>query len=230
MPKTFCGAKTKSREGTCRNAAGFKTDHVGYGNCHLHGGATRTHQRHAQELAARAECATLGIPIEVDPGEALILELWETAGNVAFYRALIQQLPSHPDPDVFVRVEPEAADDGEAHEPFGHWERGEPGIYGRTYHVSGAPTGEAKPHILVSLYNDERKHLTDVAAAALRAGVEERRVRMAEADATKILEAQVDALIAIGLADRLEDFRGAFINALRPVITQPAALGAAGPG
>lgn len=227
MAKAFCGAKTKSREGTCRNTAGFKTDHVGFGNCHLHGGASPGGRQHAQQLAARAECETLGLQIQVDPGEALILELWETAGNVAFYRALIQQLPSHPSPDVFVVPEPEVGDDGEPIVIDGHWERGDPGVYGRTYHVSGVPTGEAKPHVLVGLYNDERKHLTDVAAAALRAGVEERRVRMAEADATKILEAQVDALIAIGLADRLEDFRAAFIDALRPVVTQPAALGAA---
>lgn len=37
-----CGAKRRGTEPPehCRNRAGFKTDHVGIGKCHLHGGAT----------------------------------------------------------------------------------------------------------------------------------------------------------------------------------------------
>lgn len=33
----LCGAKTRSGS-PCRNKAGYKTDHVGQGRCHLHGG------------------------------------------------------------------------------------------------------------------------------------------------------------------------------------------------
>src|SRR6185437_11369205 len=141
-----CGAQRKGEAGPCTRPAGWGTDHPGIGKCKLHGGSTPTHQRAAELEIARRECDRLGIQIEVDPGEALMQELWETAGNVAFYRAQVQQLPT---------------------------------LYGRSYHVSGMPTGEAKPHVLVALYNEERKHLADVATAALRAGVEERRVRMA---------------------------------------------------
>ena len=35
---TKCGAKTKSRVGTCRNDRGFRTTHPGEGRCYLHGG------------------------------------------------------------------------------------------------------------------------------------------------------------------------------------------------
>lgn len=174
---------------------------------------------------ARAACDTLGILVEIDPGEALLNELWEAEGNVAFYRALVQQLPTHPEPDLFVV--------GEGEDDDGHWDRGETGVYGRTYHQSGIPTGEAKPHILVQLYNDERKHRLAVETACLKAGVEERRVRMIEADATKILGAQIKALVDMGLADRLEEFRAQFVTALRDEANdgrQPAALGAAIPG
>jgi hypothetical protein len=219
-----CGAQRKGEAGPCTRPAGWGTDHPGVGTCKLHLGCTPTHQRAAHLEIARRECDRLGIQIEIDPGEALMQELWETAGNVAFYRAQVQALPTHPAPDVFVpAVE---MDDGEISQA--HWERGEPGVYGRSYHVSGVPTGEAKPHVLVALYNDERKHLADVASAALRAGVEERRVRMAENDATQILGAQVQALVAMGLGDRLEEFRRAFVDALRPA--DPLSLGAAGPG
>ncbi len=226
----FCGAEKRSG-GPCERPAGWGTSHPGIGCCKNHGGSTPTHERAAQKEVARRECATLGIPIEVDPGDALIGELWETAGNVAFYRQLVQQFPAHPEPDEWVEPEPDEEkllDGPPDEETKGHWRRGAPGVYGPTYHVSGLPTGEAKPHILVQLYNDERRHLKDVAAAALRAGVEERRVRMAEADASRILGAQVTALVAMGMGDRLEEFRVAFVDALRA--DEPLALGAAHTG
>jgi len=170
------------------------------------------------EIALR-ECVALGIPIETTPADALIDEVREAKGNVVFYRALIQELPTHPDPDVFV-----VGDDGK-----GHWERGTTGIYGRTYHVSGVPTGEAKEHILVRLYNDERKRLRDACEGALRAGVEERQVRIAEADAERIETAHVKALVTMGLGDRLEEFRDAFRDSLTPG-REPAHLGASATG
>lgn len=224
--KQLCHAQRPNQpEGVlCTQRAGWGTDHPGVGRCKRHGGSTESHEKAASLEIARRECRTLGLPIEVNPAEALITELWEATGNVAFYRELVQKLPTHPDFDTFVRPMDE---DGEIIGE-GHWERGEPGVYGRTYHVSGNPTGEAKPHVLLQLYNEERKHLVNVAAAALRAGVEERRVRMAEADATQILGAQVKALVAMGLSDRLEEFRVAFVNALRP--DEPVGLGTARAG
>lgn len=45
-------------------------------------------------------------------------------------------------------------------------------VYGSTYHASGEPTGKAEPHVLVNLYNEERRHLTTVSSAALKAGVD----------------------------------------------------------
>jgi hypothetical protein len=121
---------------------------------------------------------------------------------VAFYRQLVAELPTHPGDDIY-------------DEENERWQRGEVGIYGRTYHVSGIPTGEAKPHILVVLYGQERDRLRVVAAEALRAGVEERRLQIAEADAAMLLAAQARALVAMGLQARLEEFRLEFVSALR---------------
>ena len=210
-----CDARTRNGK-TCKLPAGHGTDHVGVGCCKLHGGSTPTHEKAASVEIARRECETLGVPIETTPADALRLELYEASGNVAFYRQLVQELPTHPEPDEYI----DGDDDG------GHWERGEAGVYGRTYHVSGVPTGEAKPNILVVLYNQERDRLRAVSEAMLRANVEERMVRMAESDAAAILGAQVKALVTMGLSDRLEEFRVAFVNALRP--TEPPRLGTAG--
>lgn len=202
--KALCGAQLPNKPPgvTCHNVAGFRTEHLGVGCCYRHGGATGSHQRAAEVEIARLECDRLGIPITIDPGEALIQELWETAGNVAFYRELVQQLPTHPEPDEY--HPPERGDDS------GYWERGETGVYGRTYHVSGVPTGEAKPHILVTLYNDERQHLTAVASAALKAGVEERRVRIAEGYAEQIAAFARGLMIEFGIDPQSEKAQAAY--------------------
>jgi len=176
----------------CKNAPGFKTNHPGIGRCAFHGGATPTHERAATKELARRECTRLGIPIETDPGEALLDAVAECAGNVAVYRELVQQLPVHPEPDEYIADE----------RGGGRWRQGDPGIYGRTYHVSGVPTGEAKPHVLVALYNSERARLVEVAAAALRAGVEDRRIRIAEHQAHMLSEVIRGALRDLGIADR----------------------------
>ncbi len=188
-----CGAKT--RGGTpCQRRAGAGTDHVGIGCCKLHGGCTPSHQAFASRELARRACVQLGVSLDVHPAEALVREVCETAGNVEFYRSLVQELPTHPDPDVY--IEPHVDDDGELVE--GRWERGDAGVYGRTYHVSGIPTGEAKPHILVTLYNEERKHLLAATTAALKAGVEARRVRLAEQEASLVAEGFRAFAIALG--------------------------------
>ena len=70
------------------------------------------------------------------------------------------------------------------------------------------------PHPMVVLYHEAEKWVANVAASALRAGVEERRLRMAERDSAQIIQAQVAALTALGLGDRLDDFRHAFLTAL----------------
>jgi hypothetical protein len=217
--KKLCGAKTPNgKYPTCHNVAGKGTKHKGTGRCSRHGGNTKSHVKAAEVELARIECATLGIPVAIHPAEALLAEVFEAQGNVVFYRRLIQELPTHPEPDVYVVAE----ENGE-----GHWERGAIGVYGRTYHVSGVPTGEAKEHILVRLYNEERKRRREAAEGALKAGVEERRIQIAEADAERIMDAQVQALLAMGLTDRLEEFRANFASHLRD---EPAHLGSARTG
>jgi hypothetical protein len=222
-PDKHCGGQRANEpEGVlCTRPKGWGTPHPGVGRCKRHAGSTANHVKAASLEIAKRECATLGLAVETTPADALIQEVWEACGNVEFYRSLIQELPTHPEPDVHV-----AGDESDGSD---HWERGDTGIYGRTYHVSGLPTGEGKEHILLRLYNDERKRKLEAASAALRAGVDERRVRLAEADATWITAAFVQTLETMGLAGRVEEFRALF-NANLAASTQPAHLGAAGAG
>lgn len=227
--KELCGAKTPNgKYPTCHRTAGAGTTHKGVGHCSRHAGSTESHGKAASVEIARRECVALGIPIETTPADALMDEVREACGNVAFYRQLVQRLPTHPADDVLVPAVEVEGEDGKPQTIPAHWERGESGIYGRTYHVSGIPTGEAKPHVLLQLYNDERKRKLDASTAALRAGIEERQIRIAEAEAERIELANIRAFAAMGLADRLEEFRGHFYSFLAD--EEPADNGALGAG
>lgn len=199
------GGRTK-RGSHCGRPAGWGTKHAGTGRCKLHFGNTEAENRKATESRALEACETLGIPHDgITPEQALLAELWECLGNIDFYRRQIQRLPPAPEPDVFI----EGVDGAD-----GHWERGQTGVYGRVYHVSGIPTGEAKPHVLVVLYERERDRLRAIAESMLRAGVEDRRVKLAEADAAIVFAGIASALTKMGLEDRLDEFRSHFADAL----------------
>lgn len=81
--------------------AGWGTDHPGVGCCRIHGGNSPSHQRAAavQGNLVKAKRAVgqlgIGVSYEVDPREALLGELYRTAGMVSFYEAVING--EHPD-------------------------------------------------------------------------------------------------------------------------------------
>lgn len=153
-----CDARKRQSAGTCRHEAGWGTDHPGEGPCKLHGGSTWSHRRAAQKSQARRDVETFGLPVEVDPAEALLEEVQRTAGHVAWLSEQVRGI----DPDDL--------------------------IWGRTKTRQGRGaegpidvTDEAAAvNVWLQLYQQERKHLVAVCTAALNAGVEERRVRLAE--------------------------------------------------
>lgn len=112
----------------------------------------------AMEQKALKAMETYGLPLDVSPGDALLNEVRYTAGHVAWLRERVREL-----------------EDREL-------------VWGKTEQVdkqasefTGVDTTEAaKPNIWLELYYRERKHLVDVAKAAIAAGIEERKVRLAE--------------------------------------------------
>jgi hypothetical protein len=220
-PDKHCGAQKANRPpgDVCKRPSGWGTDHPGIGRCKRHGGSTPSHNEAARRELLIRDCKVLGLPLDIDPETALLEAVREAAGNVAFYRVMVQDLPQHPTPDEYFPPD----DDNE--DGKGRWERGESGIYGRTYHVSGLPTGEAKPHILVQLYNDERARMVQFASIAMQRGVAERLVKLAERDATAVAQAQIATLAAMHLTGRLEEFRKLFHEQLQSHI-EPLSLSA----
>lgn len=85
-----CG--TKTRAGTpCQQPAGAGTDHVGWGKCRYHGGNSPNLKIAAsrEETAELVAQLRLGQPMIVDPAEALVGEVYRSAGVVAFLDGLM---------------------------------------------------------------------------------------------------------------------------------------------
>lgn len=159
----YCGApkRDKKRGGTgdpCERPAGWGTKHPGIGCCKLHGGNTENHNKHATKQQAAEAVRTFGLAREVDPRDALLEEVYRTAGAVDWLHKQVQALT--PDDVIWGQTEQVARDSGEF-----------PGV---------DTTYAATAHAWVQLWQKERKHLIDVCKAAVAAGIEERRVRLAE--------------------------------------------------
>jgi hypothetical protein len=105
----------------------------------------------------------MGDPIEVDPGVALLQEIHRSAGHVAWLAAKINSLEE----DDLVWGERAITDE----ESFGD--------DGRNYTIKKTER-RAEISKWYDLYEKERRHLASISTAALKAGVEERRVRIAE--------------------------------------------------
>jgi len=140
--------------------------------CHLHGGRSPQAIAAADERLRLAEAQraleAFGVPVVVDPHTALLQELHRTAGAVAWLGAQVQGLET------------------------------EELVWGVTREKTGGDdhgtTRESKPNAWYVLWAAERKHLTEVAAACVKAGIEERRVRLAE-DQGRLLASVVEQVL-----------------------------------
>lgn len=178
-----CKAKSKRTGERCgKRAMG------GQEVCATHGGSTAAAKAKGEERMAeqraQAEVSKFGLQVDVSPSEALLTELRWTAGHVEYLRAKVQALSDQ----ALVQGVTKVVDDP---------------TKGRVQTV------EAQESIWYSLYLKERKHLVEVAAAAVRAGVEQRRIEIAEQQGLmvagvvgRILDAMLTALLERGLDPR----------------------------
>lgn len=193
--------------------------------CKWHGGAApqvlAAAERRLVATRARADLANLGVSIETTPVEALEAMLWEAAGNVAMLRELVAELRQHP---VVVEVPDEVDEDleGQPHGGALRRRRAEPGrvrvvvpgIYGPDHN------GDGKPHVLVTMYDEERDRLARLAKDCAGLGLDERRVRVAEVTTERLFGAVKAAIDAAGLADaQREAFTRALAGGLRGLAT-----------
>ncbi|NUO96770.1 MAG: hypothetical protein HOW59_02445 [Nonomuraea sp.] len=151
----MCGAKTR-QGGTCQNPPV-----AGATRCRMHGGsspqAKAAADRRLAVAAAEREVARLGARRDIHPAEALLELVHWTAGEVDYWRAKVVEL-ADTDEDALTWGVTRVKDGGD--------DRG--------------TTEEAGPNVAYRMLTDASNRLAAYAAAALKAGVEERRVRLAE--------------------------------------------------
>lgn len=172
-PDTRCNAALRKRGTLCKQPAGWGTDHVGLGRCKRHGGASPSYLPELQRLAAIQAVETYGIPVKTDPQTALEEELDRTAGHVAWLRIQVGDLE----------------EDGLGG-PVGSEGVNDVGVQMHPRY---------EPHLMLRLYKDERKHLAQVAKLCIDAGIEERRVKLAEAQGHLIAKAITGILKELGI-------------------------------
>lgn len=142
----------------------------GHAVCRFHGARSPQARRKATERQQHAEAERimrmLGEPIETTPAEALLDTVKRTAGYVAFIREQVAQI----DADDLVW--------GVTKETDGHVVVGT--TRDATVEATTDSVREAKPNVWLALLGEWQDRLVKTCAAALNAGIEERRVRLAE--------------------------------------------------
>lgn len=165
-------------------------------------------QRLAEEKARKA-VVTLGLPRAVSPADALLEEVHRTAGHVEWLAQKVRELDTGGEgagEHALVWGTTKVVDKGSGESP---------GV---------DTTEESRPSVWYTLYAQERDRLVKVCEAALRAGVEERRVRLAESQGQlvgglvqRVLGALFDRLVAEGVApDRLREVWAAAVAEIVP--------------
>lgn len=176
-----CGAK--KRDGNPCGAAPAK----GAKRCGRHGGsspqskaaaARRLAEKDAQQQMEKA-MTLLGIADkDIDPAKALLEEIGWTYAHVQWLRGKVQEL------------EPATLVYGESGRRFGVGPEGPVDV----------TDYKAEPSVWYQMYLKEREHLAKVSALALKAGIEERKIRLAESQGEMVASALQRILNALNLS------------------------------
>lgn len=155
-----CKAKARSTGERCK-----KNSVTGATVCGTHGGSAKQvkaagKRRHAEGKAAEA-MRLLAAPVDIDPANALLELVQWTAGEVRYWRAEVARIAED---------EVETLTWGKTKAEEGTGPQG----------LIDSETREAVPPVAYRMLESAQDRLAKYATAALRAGVEERRVKLAE--------------------------------------------------
>lgn len=182
-----CGAKTRSG-GTCKQVAGARTHHTGEGRCWLHGGASPQAEVAGVVQLARREALVMGQPMDdLSPEEALLECIRITGGEVRYASERMAEL----DPE-------EAVGPTVSTRPL-KWEKGAESPSERV-----EEHGPPAIHIWIEVRHRAMDRLVNYTKVAIAAGLEERRVKVAEQQGALLAQAVRGILADLGVADHPE--------------------------
>jgi len=151
-PDAKCNGRKTSDRGYCKQKAGHNTWHPGVGRCSRHGGCSPKYTAEVFRLRAEQEVKRYTFKVKTDPHSALLEELERTVGVIQFLETKVNLLEHEGKGANMVG-------------PVGGGQGGFP---------------EYKPNVYWVMLQSERKHLEDIAGSCIKAGIEERRVQLAE--------------------------------------------------
>lgn len=206
----LCGANKRSG-GVCSNYLGYGTSHPGIGRCKFHGGSTPNHIISAQRQMIEAAMVTYGIEIETTAEDALTREINRTAGHVAWLQAKVNELSDREliwgiaESKQLMRTD--YLDDADSDGP----------MYEAVMRAGG--------HVWLKLYQQERDHLVKVCAIAIKSGLDERKVRLAERQGMQMSYVIREFAIEMGIPpERMPDVPDALRRALERIMGGPRVL------
>lgn len=163
-----CPATAHQSGERCKQVAGFGTDHVGEGACKFHGGASPDYkkklarEREERSVAEFMESRGYGTRRrDISPTRFLLDEVTRCAGNLLFIEEQLRRFDLSPDDLIRGTKSVKRVDDGA-------------GSVATTTEVG------AFVNLWVRLYFEERSAGVRAAEAAIRAGIEQRKVELAE--------------------------------------------------
>lgn len=169
--------------------------------CRVHGGASpnalQARNRRDRENAAREDAARFAARTDIHPADALLELVHYQAGIVDYWRARVED------------IEDEDLEWGVTREKTGGEDRG--------------TTSEAAPHIAYRLLTEAQDKLAAYAAAALKAGIDERRVKLAESQGALVAKAIRGILDALHLTPEQLELVPTVVPAQLRLITGGAA-------
>lgn len=189
MAANLCGADKRSG-GPCGRPAGWGTGHVGIGRCKFHGGSTPNHEMSAAVELARRETAMHALPLDIEPHEALLQCVQIAAGWVRYAFERLNELGAGDLVGPVVTTRPLKEEKGAESRSERVEEHGPPAV-----------------HIWLKVHGEWSDRLVGYAKIALAAGVEERRVRIAEGQAEILAEFAKNLLRDVGIDPASEKAR-----------------------
>ena len=176
-PDKHCGAKNRQGE-QCTRGKGAGTDHPHFGRCSSHGGKSQSHNVAAMREAATKLAHTLTTPIEGDPKDFILQQIHQRAGAANWWAARVAELAPGSDAKSLlagVRGIVTTVSDATGGPQAGHAE---------------SKVTEVGPllHLALDEWQKAQHALETLCVQAVKLGLDERRVKLAEEQAAQAAE------------------------------------------
>lgn len=190
-PDEYCNGRNKAHTKYCDNVAGKGTSHKGVGRCWLHGGAEPHAEANGQVVLARREAIAMGLPRPMAAGQGIIECIEIAAGERDYATERIAALD-------------EADAVGPVISTVNRPRKLEKGAEAKRDRVTEVHKGAPDVHVWIRVRHDAMDRLVRYEVAALRAGIEERRVKLAESQGQLLVQVIRGVLSKLGVIDRPE--------------------------